>query len=76
MEALIDEMPEPRVVLTAEQRTQRTADIKGSLYDLARYEEALVVKAIEQGSDVLRRPDADPRAVLGVIVKPRKVAAA
>jgi hypothetical protein len=33
-----------------------------------RTEEALIVQALADGVDVMRRPDADPRAILGIVV--------
>ena len=43
-------------------------NIKRELLDLERREEALIMRAADDGLDVLRRPDASPPAVLGVVV--------
>ena len=47
------------------------------MFELEILEEGLLSKAHSEGMvDVLRRPDADPRAVLGLIVKAKTEAAA
>jgi hypothetical protein len=40
----------------------------GTLCELQQREEALITRAADDGLDVLRRPDAAPAAVLGVVV--------
>jgi len=54
--------------MPAEKKEKELAAINASLLQLERHEERLVTLAEEQGMDVLRRPDADPRAVLSITV--------
>jgi hypothetical protein len=42
--------------------------IKRELLDLQQREEALIMRAAGDGLEILRRVDADPRAVLGVMI--------
>jgi hypothetical protein len=69
--AEIDKMPDNPNAMNAEQKAERIASLKGSLDDLERREEATIEAALAQGLDVLRRVDASPLAVLGVV--PAKV---
>lgn len=57
-------------------RVKRLAEIDGELLDLAFREEGLVEEAEANGFQVVRRPDADPRAVLNVRDGPRPAEAA
>jgi hypothetical protein len=66
VEAQIDAAPEPAMTLSDQERDRRLEEGKGSLDRLERFEELLIERAITEGSDVLRRADASPRAVLGV----------
>ena len=52
--------------LTAEQRAEQIGEIDRDRLAIQREEEHWVGKAIEDGMTMLRRPDADPRAVLGL----------
>ena len=52
--------------LPAADRQRRLAEIDGELLKLARLEEQAIEAAAEGGLAIDRRPDADPRAVLGV----------
>jgi hypothetical protein len=63
----------PRVVgaMGASEKQQRLAELEAKLLELERAEEALVEQANKSGIDILRRPDASPPCVLGVIVKAR-----
>jgi hypothetical protein len=73
----IDKLPENPNAMSTDRKQERIADIRGSLDGLERHEEALIERAIREGLDVQRRVDADPMAVLGVIVaKPKRVKAA
>jgi hypothetical protein len=72
LEAEIDAQPEAPLSLTESARAKRMAELGGEIDKLEREEEALIAAAAEQGQDVLRRADADPAAVLGVVVTDAK----
>jgi hypothetical protein len=55
--------------MPAAERDKRIARITQRLFELELQEESLILKAHGDGIDVMRRGDADPRAVLGVIVR-------
>jgi hypothetical protein len=68
----------PRVVgaMPASERQQRLAELEDKLLALERAEESMIERAAKLGIDVLRRPTADPRSVLGIaVVAKAKVAA-
>jgi DNA repair exonuclease SbcCD ATPase subunit len=71
----------PDDTLPADERKARVAELEALLLSCERSEEALVVEARSRGMDILRRPRADIRAILGVEVvekaaaKPKKAAA-
>lgn len=67
IEAEIDDVSEDGVALTDLQRAQQVAEVRADRLAVEREEEALIETAATQGLDLLRRPDADPRAVLGVL---------
>ena len=52
--------------LTAEQRTEQIGEIDRDRLAVQREEEFWINAAIDGGTNILRRPDADPRAVLGL----------
>lgn len=52
--------------MTVAQREKRLAQIAAEKLDLERREEAVIEALEQQGRAVERRPDADPRAILGV----------
>jgi hypothetical protein len=54
--------------LSAADRVKSIFSISAELLDLERHEESLICFAADDGQEILRRPDADPRAVLGVVV--------
>lgn len=64
----IEQMPKPRLALSAEQKAKRLREIKDLLYERETEEEALISLAEEQGQTIDRRPTADPRAILGLVV--------
>ena len=59
--------PEPADALSSGERDKRISELSDSLLSLERREEGLM-RAAQDGIDVLRRGDADPRCVLGVTV--------
>jgi hypothetical protein len=64
----LEQEPERAEALSPAERDKRLADLAASLLSLERREEALIDRAAADGQEVLRRPDADPRAVLTVAV--------
>jgi hypothetical protein len=52
--------------LTAEQRESQCAQLMRDLLKAERAEEAVIDAAYRDGLNILRRKDADPRAVLGL----------
>lgn len=66
LEAEIDALPEPELSLSPEQKRQRVAELTESIDQLERDEEALIVRAEEDGIEILRRATASPLAVLGL----------
>jgi len=75
LEAEIDALPTADG-LGVEERARAISELESQLLDLERQEESLVAAAAAAGRRVPRRPQADPRAVLGVRVAPRRAAAA
>lgn len=73
---LENQLPENALMLTGPERKTRLSEIKARLDRLGREEEALIMKAQEAGTEILRRPDADPACVLGVRRKQAKATAA
>jgi hypothetical protein len=58
-------------LLARADRLQRVVELTGLLETAERAEEALIELATKQGLDILRRVDASPPCVLGVVVKAR-----
>jgi hypothetical protein len=69
----LEQEPERADAVTPIERDKRIAELSASLLSLERREEALLDRAANDGLDVLRRPDADPRAVLNVAVVAKEV---
>jgi hypothetical protein len=67
--------PERADAVTPLERDQRLAALAASLLSFERREEELIARAAAEGVEVLRRPDADPRAVLTVAVVAKEVPA-
>ena len=59
--ALVNAMP-------AAERINRISELEAQLLALERREEVLISCAAVDGTEVLRRPDANPMAVLGIVV--------
>jgi hypothetical protein len=76
LDAQIDRMELPSMALTLAEKTERSADLNRQLVQLQRQEEAAIEKALQAGVVVARRPEADPRAVLGIEAKRVRTAAA
>lgn len=69
LEKEIDGLPKPKLTLTAAEKQKRLVELRDNLDTLERQEETLIEKAVEQGLDLLRRPLANPLAVLGIVPK-------
>ena len=66
----------PSNAMPASERIKRVAELEARLLELERSEEAMIVAAAAAGQDILRRVDADPRALLNVVVRARAQATA
>jgi hypothetical protein len=64
----IEQMPTPINPLPANERKARVAELEQQSLELERREEALIMRAAGDGVELLRRPDAAPAAVLGVVI--------
>jgi hypothetical protein len=62
----VDEEADDAIALKADERLKRSASIEAELLALERLEEHWVSTLEQDGAKVSRRPDADPRAVLGL----------
>jgi hypothetical protein len=58
--------PAPEFATSPEKRAALTAEIEADLLAVQREEEALIIMSEATDSPILRRPDAEPRAVLGL----------
>lgn len=76
IEEAIEQMPKPRLALSAEQKARRLREISDLLYERETEEEALISMAEEQRQSIDRRPTADPRAILGLVVDRNRATAA
>jgi hypothetical protein len=61
--------------LTAEERSVRLSDLTSQLRALGHEEEALIIKARDEGTEIIRRSDVDAQCVLGIRRAAEKVAA-
>lgn len=73
LEKEIDALPEPPLALSAKEKDERLHELTATLDTQERAEEALIEQAIGAGTDVLRRTDASPLAVLGISFKAARV---
>jgi len=64
IEAAIDAVSDDEHALTLAQRTAQLAEIDRDRLAVQREEEFWLVEAVKGGAKLLRRPEADPRAVL------------
>ncbi|BAV45288.1 Uncharacterized protein MLTONO_0385 [Mesorhizobium loti] len=68
LERTIDALPgDDSAALDDDTRAEKQTDIKAQILSAERDEETLIRGAHAAGLDVLRRADADPRAILGVV---------
>jgi hypothetical protein len=63
-----DAEPEARNALTVAERQEKVAELSADLLRMERIEESLIMRAASDGTEVLRRPDASPLAVLGIVI--------
>jgi len=66
IEQQIDLVADDQNALTSAQRAEKLKPIEKDRLAAEREEEFLIGSAIEEGANILRRSDADPRAVLGL----------
>jgi hypothetical protein len=64
----IEAQPTPINAMPASERLACVAELERSLFELELQEEGLIMLAAQGGIDILRRSDADVRAVLNVVV--------
>jgi hypothetical protein len=64
--SVIDATPQPRIVMTAKEKSKRKAEIEAELLKNERIEEWLISDAAIDDVHIPRRPLANPYAVLGV----------
>lgn len=64
LEAEIDELADDANAMTDEAKAAKRAEILADLLAVEHEEEAFIMQAAAAGIGILRRPDADPRAVL------------
>jgi hypothetical protein len=69
LEAEAGEYTNGRLGLAADERARREAQLAERLSELEMREEAMVSELLSAGVDVVRRHDASPAAILGVVVK-------
>src|SRR5207248_1704079 len=62
----IDALADDESALTDEERGERLAALAAELLQAERREELLIVTAEAEGLQVMRRPQVDPRALLGL----------
>jgi hypothetical protein len=76
LEREIAAQPARADALPASERMRRVAELEAQLLELETREEALLKQAAAAGQDIVRRPDADVRAVLGVVIAKAQAQAA
>jgi hypothetical protein len=76
LEREIDAMPEQQQPMPKAEQENRVAELAANLLELERAEESLIDAALAEGVDIMRRADADPRAVLGIAVAAKQRAQA
>jgi hypothetical protein len=62
----IDSLADDKSALSAKEREERAQTIQRDILEVEFEEESLVMQALENGLKIIRRSDADPRAVLGL----------
>jgi hypothetical protein len=70
---LIDALPTPQGAMTTAEKAETVAALTVKLDELERVEESLIEAAALAQSEILRRPNASPAAVLGVRLTERPV---
>ena len=68
LESEITQMPTAMNAMPAAERMARVAEFEKKQLELERIEEAMIMRASGDGIELLRRPDAAPAAVLGVVI--------
>jgi hypothetical protein len=73
LEREIAAQPARADAMPASERMRRVAELEAQLPELDQREEALIERAHSDGLEVLRRPDASPLAVLGIVIAQAQV---
>lgn len=73
VESWIDQCADDANALSDADRAKKLAATHAEILEVERQEEALIEMAATQGHEVGRRPEADPRAVLGIDGPPSKL---
>jgi hypothetical protein len=74
---LVQQLPDPKAdTLSNYERRSKVADLKERILQLERDEEATISRYAEDGIHIMRRAEAAPEAVLGIVVGRRARAAA
>jgi hypothetical protein len=78
LEREIDTMPRAALELSPAEKAKRAAELRMEIENLERREEAIICRAADEGQIIARRINADPAAILGVIVieEPKRVSSA
>jgi hypothetical protein len=71
----IEQEPEPENAVSPEEREQQISKFTNTLLALERQEEFLIERAAEEGTEITRRPDANPMAVLQLQIVAQEAAA-
>jgi hypothetical protein len=66
--------PEPEGALSPSEREQAVSRFTNTLLTLERQEEFLIEKAAAEGTEITRRPEASPMAVLGLVIAAKEPA--
>jgi hypothetical protein len=64
----IDEEPEPEDAISPQEREQQLSKFQNTLLTLERQENSLISCAADDGFEIVRRPDANPLAVLNLVI--------
>jgi hypothetical protein len=64
----IDDEPEPEDAISPEDRHQQLSTFANALLQLERQEECIIRNAVADGFELTRRPDANPMAVLNLVI--------
>jgi hypothetical protein len=72
----LDAEPEPANAVSPEERDQQISKFANTLLQLERQEEFLIERAADEGTEITRRPDANPMACLQIQIVAQEAATA